>query len=553
MGFFVGCVNIVADDALAARTDAAVSGWKPSVVVFVLLTIAAVGLAMIPLFLNEIPPLVDYPNHLARGVVLHGGGSLNISRFYVANWTVMPNVGCDVLLMGLLRLFQPALAGCILLGLVIVVQILGIVLYSRVAFGYWSWWSLGALLAAYNGLFLFGFINFTLSCGLAFFGAALWRAFHETRPVTATVGTGLVMVAIWFTHLGGAIFALLLLGAHETTVVWHAKAVSLRRRFSGTAKGAHMRARLIATRLPPTLVVLAVPLVLYLVSDIPEVSALDWAGEKKWIRLLLPIATYYPYSDVAVALAPVIILVLAAVRRRLKFDPASVLACAVAVLLFVVSPLGAGSIWWIDVRFALMVWMLVFASFVPTLYGRLLLGSTLLLAGAAVLKLVLLTLAWSQAGQDIADARGALGCVPAGARVISALSEPKEGMAKRYRELAFIHYGLYEHLGAWAVIDEDAFWPNLFALRGQQVLSLKPSYATTVPTFYEFESLLESGQGGQPWSLSALARAFDFVLVYGDKASALPPLTGLEIEARSGFFTLLRVAGSAAPKKLCRG
>jgi hypothetical protein len=48
-----------------------------------------------------------------------------------------------------------------------------------------------------------------------------------------------------------------------------------------------------------------------------EVSALEWHGlETKWIRLLLPIATYYPCSDVAIALAPVVILVLAAVRRR---------------------------------------------------------------------------------------------------------------------------------------------------------------------------------------------------------------------------------------------
>jgi hypothetical protein len=356
------------------------------------------------------------------------------------------------------------------------------------------------------------------------------------------------MVALWFTHLGGAMFALLLLGAHETTVIWHATAASLRRRFSSTTMK-HLGARLIATRLPPMLVVLAIPLVLCLISDSAEVSALEWHGsETKWIRLLLPIATYYPCSDVAIALAPVVILVMAAVRRRLKFDPGSVLACAVAVLLFVISPVAAGSIYWIDVRFALMVWMLVFASFGPIWSP----GSALLLAGAVFLKLVLLTLAWGQAGQDIADARGVLSCVPAGARVISALSNAKDGPAKRYRELAFVHYGLYEHLGAWAVIDEDAFWPLLFSLRGQHVLSLKPSYATTVPALYEFESLLETGQGGQPRSLTVLARAFDFVLVSGDEASILPQLTAVEIEARSGFSTLLRIAGSAAPKKPCR-
>jgi hypothetical protein len=297
------------------------------------------------------------------------------------------------------------------------------------------------------------------------------------------------------------------------------------------------------------LVVLAIPLVVYPIFGMAEVSTIEWHGEEtKWIRLLLSIATYYPYSDIAAALAPFIVLVLAAVRRKLKFDPASILACAMAVSLFVVSPVEAGPIYWIDVRFTVMAWMLVFASFVPIWSS----GSALLLAGAVFLKLGLLTLAWSQAGQDIADARGVLSCVPAGARVISALRNAEDGAAKRYRELAFIHHGLYEHLGAWAVIDEDAFWPLLFAIRGQQVLSLKPSYATTVPNLYEFESFLETGKGAQPRSLTALARAFDFVLVSGDKASTLPQLTGVEIEARSRFATLLRVAGSTTPKKLCR-
>jgi hypothetical protein len=527
--------------------------------VFIQLTIASLVVALIPLLFNEVPPLVDYPNHLARGVVLHGGERLEISRFYVANWAVIPNLGSDILLMGLLRLFEPALAGRVLLGLVIGAEILGIVLYSRVAFGRWNWWSLGAILAAYNGLFLFGFVNFCLSCGLAFLVGAAWRAFRETRPFTATFVAGLGIIGIWFTHLGGAIFALLLIGAHEATVIWRDKASSLaclpdRRRSTVAANPAPWRARLVGSRLPSMLALVTILLVLCLVSDISGADrGLEWNRQPmKWGRLLLPIASYYPCIDLVVALCPVTILALAAAQRGLKFDHASVLACAASFLLFVFSPMSAGSIHWIDVRFAAMAWMLFFASFVPTLHGRLLAGSAMLLAGAAAVKVVVLTLAWSQAGQDIAETRRVLSCVPAGARVVSALSNGEKHTVKRYRELAFIHYGVYDHLGAWAVIDEDAFWPGLFAYRGQHPLALKPTYAATVPTSSTLESLLEKGQGDQPPRLTALARTFDFVLVSGEKASAPEQLEGVKIEASSGFSALLRVAGSIAPKSPCR-
>jgi hypothetical protein len=270
----------------------------------------------------------------------------------------------------------------------------------------------------------------------------------------------------------------------------------------------------------------------------------------KWRRLLLPIASYYPCIDAVVALCPVAILALAVARQSLKIDLAGVWVCAGSFLLFVVSPMSAGLIHWIDVRFAAMAWMLFFASFVPMLQGRTLAGSAMVLAGAAAVKVVVLTLAWSQSGQDIAETRRVLRCVPAGARVVSAFSNAQEDTVKGYRELAFIHYGVYDHLGAWAVIDEDAFWPGLFAYRGQHALALKASYAAMVPTSSTLESLLDKGQG-EPPRLTALVRKFDFVLVSGEKASAFSQLAEVKIEAGSGFSTLLRVAGSGAPKKPC--
>lgn len=515
--------------------------WAP---IGALLIVGSLFLGLLPLLFNEIPPLVDYPNHLARDVVLNGGELLRVSRFYSANWTIVPNLGGDILLIGLLRLFEPAVAGRILLAIVIAVDILGTVLYSRVVFGRWSWWSLGAVLTAYNGLFLFGFVNFSLACGLAFLAAAAWRALRESHPLTAAIVVGHAMVAIWFTHLDGAILALLLIGAQETTVVVR------------NATGPSALVRLMATRLPPALVLVVIPLALYFISDISAVdTGVIWGWSEKWRRLFLPIASYYPSVDFVVALCSLGVLALAAARKRLQFDPASVGACAVCCLLFAASPLAVKSGYWVDVRFAVMAWMLIFAGFIPAFDGGLLVRSAALLAGAATVKIFAVTIAWNQAGHDIADTRHVLGCVPAGGRVISALRTDGNAVP-RYRELAFVRYGIYGHLGAWAVIDEDAYWPALFAYRGQQPLVLRPTYATTDRAAslgaLPFKVLLEAvGEGGRQ-RLTPFARTFDFILVSGSKGTVPQQIEGAEIEADSAFSTLLRVARSTSPKKTCR-
>src|SRR5579862_9421710 len=64
-------------------------------------------LASIPLFSTVLPPLLDYPNHLARFWLLATGGDI----YYAVQWAPLPNLAGDIVVPLLARAMPLALAG----------------------------------------------------------------------------------------------------------------------------------------------------------------------------------------------------------------------------------------------------------------------------------------------------------------------------------------------------------------------------------------------------------------------------------------------------------
>src|SRR5258708_15300032 len=72
----------------------------------VMILILAAAL-LTPIWMVEFPPLLDYPNHLARSFVLAhlNDPAFTFSRFYRADWGAYPYLGMDASLAFLGRLF----------------------------------------------------------------------------------------------------------------------------------------------------------------------------------------------------------------------------------------------------------------------------------------------------------------------------------------------------------------------------------------------------------------------------------------------------------------
>ena len=75
------------------------------------------ALGMVPLLVTPVLPLIDFYNHLARFFVLaHIGSSSLLQSHYQAHWSLLPDIGVDVLATPLLRLVPPLIAAKIIAG-----------------------------------------------------------------------------------------------------------------------------------------------------------------------------------------------------------------------------------------------------------------------------------------------------------------------------------------------------------------------------------------------------------------------------------------------------
>src|SRR3954468_12232617 len=92
----------------------------------------AIGLVLLPLLLAPLPPLTDYPNHLARlGIlrdVLSGGPA---SPWYELSSLAVPNLLSDVVILLLAQLVSLEQAARIVLGLALLLPLLGVAALQR--------------------------------------------------------------------------------------------------------------------------------------------------------------------------------------------------------------------------------------------------------------------------------------------------------------------------------------------------------------------------------------------------------------------------------------
>ena len=65
-----------------------------------------------PLSIADVPPILDYPNHLARFVLLAAGPDDPVlGPVFTPSWTIIPNLAADVIGPPLLRLLPVHVAG----------------------------------------------------------------------------------------------------------------------------------------------------------------------------------------------------------------------------------------------------------------------------------------------------------------------------------------------------------------------------------------------------------------------------------------------------------
>jgi hypothetical protein len=481
--------------------------------------LALFALALWPVLTTRLPPLFDYPNHLARMHILAAAGEGGpLDQYYRTNWSGQPNLAMDLIVPVLARVMPLDLAGRLFIGLIFAGLAGGALWLHRAVHRVWSFWPLMGFLFLYSRILLWGFLNYLFGIGLALGGLALWVSLCGGPAWRRVLAVSIVALAVYFSHIAAfGAFALMLAGFEIEPL----GALALRRAWRRLA------GRAVALAVP-----FAAPVALF---------AASWHGAgdgtlgftrlaRKADLLFSVFDNYHRGFDVLCFVLLIGCLALLATRRRLSLarGPAGALALLGVAYLVLPSQLLSGS--GADHRLPLALFLLLVAGTAPRLPRRWAIGVAALFGVMFLARMAEIERVWTEADRVYVADRAALDALPAGAR-----------LAVGFSEAAVNSVAVPEvHLPTLAIADRDAFVPTLFAYPSQQPVSLRPPFdrLAELAAPEAVWGALVTRDGDHTRTFEALGD-FDFVVLIGKPGFEVPETTCLEPRYRSPSLQLL--------------
>jgi hypothetical protein len=415
-------------------------------------TFAALAvIALIPLAVTGLPPILDYPNHMARMHLLAAlPGSADLARWYRVDWSPIPDLALDAIVPELARIMPVEQAMRLALAAILLGLAGGCVTLHRVAFGRWSFWPLAGFMLLYNRMLLWGFLNYLAGLALALWAIAAWLAI-ERRPAGLRAATGAVIATmLYFAHLAA-------FGCYGITIL--ALSIALRARMPA-----------IAVRAIPAFVSLLPAAALFLMSRTAGAPG-GIAYGNPLRKLDLPVSIFDNYDRVLDGATFVVLLVAVIVglaRGALELHPRLRWSMLALLAAFLVLPSRLLATSGIDHRLPIAIALLfVAASDWSGLGGKGRRIVAIALGATFLARLAVIGTVWREADLEYESLRPALAFIGTGDAVAVAASP---------RAVQAGGIPLY-HFPTLAVIRRDAFVPTLFADPSQQPIAFTPAAA----------------------------------------------------------------------------
>ena len=519
--------------------------------------LALACLLLAPFAVTPIPPLLDYPDHIAEMfVIAHAPSDPILSKVYSIKWTVVANSGVELLMPPLLHWLPLWPTGKLFLALALLLPVAGAAAFSRAVFGQWSAWPLAGGLVAYNTLFLLGFMNFLIGIGLAFLMASAWVRYRARAPAATILATAAAAVALFFVHLFGLFLFALLIGAHELVALVGPPG----RRWPGLA--ACLR------RLLPDGLVFVAPAWLLLGSTLAGTDSptIRLPLNVKAGELAYPFLTYFQTPERILALAVLALMAALLLRRRALVSAQAAIALGALLAVWPFVPHVFKATGYIDARFPIMMGFLLFAGFTPVhLPRRFAAGLFAAVALVSVIRVGAVAQVWAGHNQDLAELQRLLAHIEPGSQVL-AVDVPDGQLYPYWRShrrnwVTAAYIKTYYHDPALLIPGRHAFWPRLFTGLGKQPVVVNLAFAGLtapegeLPDYHELARDMPSDAAlaDAPY-LADWQRKFGYVLVMaagaaGDLAALRPDR--LDLVEQTEFAALFRVrppnAGPEAP------
>jgi hypothetical protein len=535
--------NLFGRNAAVSRVDGRSSTWN------MLAVAISASLLLVPVLAVEIPPLLDYPNHLARLWMITGGIEIPpLSEMYALSWgNARTNVGIDYFAWLLGGTFAATTIGSMLVFLALVLPALGAVALNRALSGRWHWWQASFFFFAFCPTMLGAFLNFQIAIGLALLAASLEPAFRTGNWIAAAAARMCIGALIYSTHLFGACFYAMLVAAIAFGASLPAS-FSYREILDRVGKAAIPA----ASALLPVLVMLLSASFLPVDAEVAKHSPtmLSFSILEKLRVVTSPFRTYDMPLDAAFTAALFLVMLAFLWGQRVRLHFGLFLAACVLLLFSVVAPFNLFGTGFINLRFPIMaVLTLLAASHLPNSSAskKQMLGAALLLTLCTV-RVAWISELWLKGHDDLKAVEMALADVPAGSAILPVDGAPAFGREEQlYPHRHF--FGIndtYWHYPALAVFWRHAFVPMLFSSAGRHTLSVRPPWneiATSESRLMPIDALV-GPDPGYPFVQHWRDR-FQYVIevnaqpeTRGDIKAALPEL---RLVADTGFARLYSI------------
>lgn len=497
--------------------------WQTRLFVLVVALVTA-----IPLVTPDVAPLVDLPGHMARWrVQLSGDEAPWLRDWYDFNWSLIGNLGIDLLIIPLAPIFGLELAVKLIVLTIPPLTAVGLLWIAREVHGRIPATALFALPLAYSYPFHFGFVNFALSMALALNAFALWLRLARTghlklRAVLFVPISG----AIWVCHtfgwgtLGVLAFSAELIRQHDQRKGW-------------VVPWFHAAVHCLPLA-PPALLMIA-----WRSGHVAGQTAdwFNWRAKVNWLTMVLRDR----WQDFDIAALGVLLLILFKGFRdpNIQYSRNLGLSALFLLVVYVCLPRIVFGSAYADMRLAPFLIAIAIIAIRPR-HGLSMRGATTLAAAGLAFFLARTagtTISFWQYDRSYDRELAALDRLPVGARLVSFVGETCYNQWTMTR---------LQHLPGLATVRRLAYTNDQWSMPGAQLLTVK--YRAAHGFAHDPSQIVTSAKCPTEWwrpvalSLAAFPReAFDYVWLISPPAYDRRLEAGLTPAWRRGSSALFRV------------